>query len=55
MQSMRRFFCAWMDFKTGHTIQILCVGADRRGRPRSPIAIEYAMNTKRIRVSFIHE
>ena len=55
MQSMRRFFCAWMDVKTGHTIQILCVGADRRVRPRSPIAIEYAMNTKHIRASLIHQ
>ena len=34
MQSMRRFFCAWMDLKAGHTIQILRVGADRRVRPR---------------------
>jgi len=29
MLSMRRFFCAWMHLKAGHTIQILCVGADR--------------------------
>ncbi len=34
MQRMRRFFCAWMDLKAGHTIQMLCVGADRRVRPQ---------------------
>jgi hypothetical protein len=30
-----------------YVIQILRVGADRRDLPRSPIAIEYAMNTTR--------
>ena len=56
-----------MDHKAGHAIQILCVvslasrsqnfrvGADRCVRPRSPIAIEYAMNTKRLRALFIHD
>jgi hypothetical protein len=37
MQSMRRFFCGWMDLKAGHTIQILCVGADRRVRPQKAL------------------
>ncbi len=40
MQSMRRFFCAWMNLKAGHAIEILCVGAvpciPPQKAPRSP-------------------
>jgi len=38
-----------------YAIQIRSVGADRRVRPRSPIAIEYGMNAKRILASFVYE